>query len=1139
MNKFLKIKKITLSVLAIMLLQVAVVAQVQEDNRTLKTRIADLLVQFPATDAEDYERLMIETASLGEPGILQMAQLFSPPGQGDNSKLEYALGGLSFYVMQEENEELRLITSTAYSKAVDIVPLDEVKAFFILQLQRVGKNEAVETLGKYLASERFCGPAARALVSIKTPLAQESLLGGLSSAAGKCQYALIEALGDVRNKKAVDALANFVESNDAKAKKLVLYALANIGDPSSEDILAAAAKEADYKLNETNATSLYFLWAQRMVEAGNTKPVEKLTKKLLRKLDDEGQVHSKTVALKLLIDATGEDARRQIVKAATDDNPELRAAALKFAAPLKGEKINSQWLKELKKADAPVKADLIAFLADRNDANNYAAVSEYLNSEDPAVKLAAIRASAKPGNEKAVPKLLEIMQTANEKEVEVVKTSLLTTSSNNLPAEVANALPKVNSPAGKAALLEVLASRRATNYAEPVFALLNNEHPQVRLAAIHALQHVSTEENLPSLYTLLVSAKNDEEVALTQAAIINALGAGNTSRSATIIMQQMEQAPPDKKHMYYNILASIGTDEALNAVVNEYHQGNAVAKKAAINAMKNWKGFSAGRALLKIARSSPDSPHFDQALKAYVQQVRTSDNTDENKYLLLREAMEIANTADQKRTILNQIGASPVLPALFYAAKFLDDPEVKRQAASAVTNIVQGNENFYGEKVRNVLEKTMVTLEGQESAYLKEAIRNHLEKMPEGPGFVALFNEKDLSGWKGLVGNPLKRAEMDAKTLAKEQAKADEAMRESWKVEDGKLIFTGKGQNISTVKKYGDFEMYVDWRIEKDGDAGIYLRGTSQVQIWDTARRDAGAQVGSGGLYNNKTHESKPLKVADNPVGEWNNFHIIMKGDRVTVHLNGELVVDNVVLENFWDREQPIFPQDYIELQAHGTKVEYRDIYIRELGSEPFLLSEEEKSEGFEVLFDGTNLDKWQGNKSDYIIENGDLVIRPKKGSRGNLYTTDQYSDFIFRFEFQLTPGANNGLGIRTPLEGNAAYEGMELQILDNTADIYKDLHKYQYHGSVYGVIPAERGYLKPVGEWNYQEVVAEGPNIKITLNGHVILDGNIEEASENGTLDGKEHPGLKRETGYIGFLGHGSVVKFRNIRVKQLKERI
>ncbi len=198
-------------------------------------------------------------------------------------------------------------------------------------------------------------------------------------------------------------------------------------------------------------------------------------------------------------------------------------------------------------------------------------------------------------------------------------------------------------------------------------------------------------------------------------------------------------------------------------------------------------------------------------------------------------------------------------------------------------------------------------------------------------------------------------------------------------------------------------------------------------------------------------------------------------------------------------------------------------------------LAPEEKNEGFISLFNGINLDNWIGNKTSYIVEDHMIVIQPVKGSGGNLFTEKEYTDFIFRFEFQLTPGANNGLGIRTPLKGDPAYVGMEIQILDDSDPIYANLEPYQYHGSVYGVIPAKRGYLKPVGEWNYQEVKARGSKIKVILNGEIIVDGDVSFPAKEGTMDKRNHPGLSNTTGHIGFLGHGSVVRFRNIRIKEL----
>ena len=191
-------------------------------------------------------------------------------------------------------------------------------------------------------------------------------------------------------------------------------------------------------------------------------------------------------------------------------------------------------------------------------------------------------------------------------------------------------------------------------------------------------------------------------------------------------------------------------------------------------------------------------------------------------------------------------------------------------------------------------------------------------------GFKALFNGKDLDGWKGLVGDPKIRAKMTPEQLAEKQKEADARAQTHWKVVDGVLVFDGKGKSLCTVKDYGDFEFYVDWKIKPKGDSGIYLRGSPQVQIWDRPE-------GSGGLYNNQDNPSKPGKNADNPVGEWNTFYIKMVGDRVTVKLNGELVVDNVVMENYWERDKPIYPTGQIELQNHGNTLYFKNIYVREI----------------------------------------------------------------------------------------------------------------------------------------------------------------------------------------------------------------
>lgn len=190
--------------------------------------------------------------------------------------------------------------------------------------------------------------------------------------------------------------------------------------------------------------------------------------------------------------------------------------------------------------------------------------------------------------------------------------------------------------------------------------------------------------------------------------------------------------------------------------------------------------------------------------------------------------------------------------------------------------------------------------------------------------------------------------------------------------------------------------------------------------------------------------------------------------------------------------------------------------------------------EGYVSLFDGKSVDGWQGAVGGYVVEVGVLVCDPKRKG-GNIYTKKEYGDFSFRFEFRLTPGANNGVGIRAPLTGDSAYNGMEIQILDDTAKQYANLKPYQYHGSIYGVVPAKRGHQKPVGEWNSEEIICRGKQVKVILNGETIVDADIEKASTPKTIDGRNHPGLKRDKGHIAFCGHGTRVELRNIRIKEL----
>ncbi|MBR3626946.1 MAG: DUF1080 domain-containing protein [Bacteroidaceae bacterium] len=854
--------------------------------------------------------------------------------------------------------------------------------------------------------------------------------------------------------------------------------------------------------------------------------------------------------------AAPDKALKTLEKALKDNDKEYRNAALRFASDYANSEMYTKLVKRLPKMKPFVKTDILNWLGyealqspEKNSLIKNIQVSldvpgkqvllEQLQSTDPEVKTAAAWALQRIGDTSVISNLASLLRSDKAEEVALGQQTLAAFSGNITDA-VTRAIAQ-GSNAGKIAGLQLLAGRKANLGLGTVIQQTKSDNAEVRKAAYTALKSVVEAQNFTNMCGMLEEA-DAAYVPDMQQAVIATIATLPAAEQVQTVTQRMNQSA-GKSYLYYTVLATTGDAKALETIKNNLNAANATVRDAAFDALLQWKDQRACEELLRICGTA-SGDQFQKALQRYVTLASDEALTGENRLILLREAMQVAKTDDQRNNILKQIEKTGTFQALMLAGKYLDNRALQQAAASAVMNIAIGHPEYNGTNVRSLLEKTAQVLNNSDADYQRQNIRKFLEDNPAETGFVSLFNGKDLTGWKGLVQDPIKRSKMTAAQLQREQQKADATMRQNWTVEDGCIAYIGSGyDNLCTEKQYGDFEMYIDWMLDPAGpeaDAGIYLRGAPQVQIWDTARVNVGAQVGSGGLYNNKVHQDKPLKVADNKLGQWNSFYIKMVGDRVTVRLNGELVVDNVIMENYWDRSQPIFPIEQLELQAHGSKCYFRDIYVKELKrQEPFKLSAQEQKEGFKVLFDGTNMYEWTGNLVDYTLKDGCIEVNPETSFGGNLYTMKEYGNFIFRFDFQLSPGGNNGVGIRTPMEGDAAYVGMEIQILDCEHEIYKDITPLQHHGSVYGIIPAMADHhsaFRPAGEWNSEEIMADGDHIRVTVNGQVILDGNIREATVNGTADHKEHPGLFNKTGHIGFLGHGSPLKFRNIRIKELK---
>ncbi len=353
---------------------------------------------------------------------------------------------------------------------------------------------------------------------------------------------------------------------------------------------------------------------------------------------------------------------------------------------------------------------------------------------------------------------------------------------------------------------------------------------------------------------------------------------------------------------------------------------------------------------------------------------------------------------------------------------------------------------------------------------------------------------------------------------------------------------TGKGPCLATLKDYGDIDFRVEYRISPKGDSGIYLRNVPQVQIWDTENPDAwkhGGKLGSGGLWNNSPGApgKDPSVLADKPAGQWNALRVVQLGERVSVWLNDRQVVDHARLENYYDRSKPLPATGPLLLQSHGDPVRWRNLRLREIpGDEANRGLASKGDAGFVPLFDGKTLAGWKGSVADYEVVGG--AIRCRAGRGGTLFTERVFSDFVLRLEFRLPAGGNNGLALRYTGQADAAYNGFaECQVLDDNYEAAKGqkIDPRQAHGSAYGMVAAARGYQRPIGQWNFQEVTLVGKRLKVELNGTVILDTDLGKVDPASFMDGKRHPGLELTSGHIGFAGHSDPVEFRAVRVREL----
>lgn len=388
-----------------------------------------------------------------------------------------------------------------------------------------------------------------------------------------------------------------------------------------------------------------------------------------------------------------------------------------------------------------------------------------------------------------------------------------------------------------------------------------------------------------------------------------------------------------------------------------------------------------------------------------------------------------------------------------------------------------------------------------------------------------------------------------------EEVQKAKPLPNQWSFTDGVLSTAHKltpqggwvaGCNLKTKKAdFGDCKISFDFRLPEFSNSGVWLRGNYEINIcdsygWAIDNRNSGVLCG---LF-------EPLCSAEKPHGEWQHVDCWFVNRHCTIVLNGKVTMDNAPVYGITGgaMTSDVNALGPIILQGDHSGCDFRNMVLTPiLSCEP---ADEPLEPGFTRIFNGKDLDGWVGATNLFYAENGELVFREGEKNFGNLFYDKELKDFTARFSFKLVPNGNNGFAVRAGracvdggalIGGNAvmkdaAYNGMEIQILDDTGSLKQKNKAWQYCGSIYGVAAAQKGHLRPVGEWNDYDITVVGEYVTVVLNGVTILSTSVKDLPTDGkTPDGKPHPGLHNPSGYIGFLGHTMPVRMRNIRIREL----
>jgi HEAT repeat protein len=657
--------------------------------------------RMPAANAADAQAVFETILQGGAPAISAVCDQVRAPGDGDDHKARYLLGGMAFHVARPDAADERKLFARALLVTIEKAEHPEIRSFLMGLLRWCGGAECLVPLSAFLGDPELTEPATQALLAIRAPGTAEALLAALKKAEGGPATTLVKALGELREARAIPLVAPYAASTDPDVRRTALQALADMvpaaarqrtGAGSPSELLRAACR-TDEPLERALATSLLLHHARRLAEARAKAEGVALCREVLAQAAAESPEHLAPAALHALAGMAGDQALPDLIAAVETPNRTISVAALRALISMDRPRARAELDRILTRGPDHLRLALLATLDDSTGAAHFDAIAANLGHEHPEVRAAAIRAMTHP---RGLPALLAYLKTENAQQLPDIQKAILSIAGPDEMSAIAAALAGAPAPA-RTLLLDLLGQRRATGCFDAVFALTAAAEPDVRLAALKALGGVATPDRLPALARRLIeSPEAAERTALVRSIVQVARTLPEADRRADALLAVLSAAPPETKEAIMGALSDLAGAAALRAVTEAGAGEQENVRNAALKSLADWPDETAAEAMLQAAARATDLTQQVLLLRGYVRVIRAGARPAEEKLARYRAALPVAPRPEDKTMILGALVDIKTMDALLLLGGHLDDPAIREEVAALTVIVACADGDYKG-----------------------------------------------------------------------------------------------------------------------------------------------------------------------------------------------------------------------------------------------------------------------------------------------------------------------------------------------------------------------------------------------------------------------------------------------------------